>query len=126
MFGEHSSKLVRLPAASLCEIDSSFSACAGDVNPIKAVSSARGLGNSFSASRGDDAERAFGADEEIAQVVAGIVFFQLRQAVENTPVGQHHFQPERHLARHAIGERGGAAGIGGEIAADGAASFRAQ
>ena len=76
--------------------------------------------------RGDDAERAFGADEEVAQVVAGVVLFQLRQAVEDAAVGQHHLEPERHLARHAIGQRGGAAGIGGEIAADGAASFGAE
>ena len=31
--------------------------------------------------RGDDAERAFGADEQVAQVVAGVVLLQLRQPV---------------------------------------------
>ena len=76
--------------------------------------------------RGDDAERAFGADEQVAQIVAGIVLLQLRQRVQHAPVGEHHFQPERHLARHAIGQRRGTAGIGGEVAADGAASFGAE
>ena len=84
------------------------------------------LRKQFQRRRRDDAERALGADEEIAQIVAGIVLLQLRQPVQDAAVGQHHFEPERHLARHAIGERGGAAGIGGEIAADGAASFRAE
>ena len=80
----------------------------------------------FQRRRGDDAERAFGADEQVAQVVAGVVLLQLRQAVENAAVGQHDFEPERHVARHAVGQRGGAAGIGGEIAADGAAAFGAE
>ena len=84
------------------------------------------LRKQFQRRRGDDAERAFGADEQVAQIVAGIVLLQLRQPVQNAAVGQHHFEPERHLARHAIGQRGGAAGIGGEIAADGAASLRAE
>ena len=43
-----SSKLVSAPAASFCEIDSSFSAASGDCRPTKAVSTARGFGNSFS------------------------------------------------------------------------------
>ena len=30
---DSNSKLVRLPAASFCAIDSSFSACAGDLRP---------------------------------------------------------------------------------------------
>ena len=44
---DNNSKLVRLPAASFCEIASSFSASAGDLRPTKAVSTARGFGNSF-------------------------------------------------------------------------------
>ena len=84
------------------------------------------LRKQFQRRRGDDAERPFGADEEIAQVVAGVVFFQLRQPVQHPPVGEHDFQPERHLARHAIGQRCRAAGIGGEIAADGATALGAE
>ena len=34
---------------------------------------------------GDDAERALGADEEVAQIVAGIVLFQLRQPFRMRP-----------------------------------------
>ena len=44
----------------------------------------------------------------------------------HAPVGEHDFEPEHEIARHAIGQRAGAAGIGREIAADGAASFRAE
>ncbi len=65
--------------ARLRQSSSSFTAASGDGTPIKAVSTARGCGNKFQHRRGDDAERAFGADKEMAQVVAGIVLFQLAQ-----------------------------------------------
>ena len=61
-----------------------------------------------------------------AQVVAGVVFLQLRQPVQDPPVGEHDFQPKCHLACHAIGQRRRAAGIGGEIAADGATALGAE
>ena len=35
----------------------------------------------------DDAERAFGANENMAQVVAGIVLFELRQQVDDPAIG---------------------------------------
>ena len=76
--------------------------------------------------RGDDAERAFGADEQVFQVVAGIVLLELVEIVEDAAVGQHHFEPERMRARDAVGDRGGAAGIGGKVAADGAGALRRQ
>ena len=84
------------------------------------------LRKQFQGRRGDDTERTLGADEEVAEIVTGVVFLELRERIQNAAVGEHHFQPKRHLARHPIGERGGAAGVGGEIAADGAASLRAE
>ena len=47
---------------------------------------------------GDDAERALGADEELLQVVAGVVLAQRPQPVPDAAVGQHHLEPE-HQAR---------------------------
>ena len=76
--------------------------------------------------RGDDAERALGADEQVPQVVAGIVLLELVEVVQHAAVGEHHFEAEHMRARDAVGERRGAAGIGREIAADGAAAFRRQ
>ena len=76
--------------------------------------------------RGDDAERAFSADEDVPQVVAGVVLFQLLQQRQDAPIGQHHFQPEHQVARDAVSQRAGAAGIGREVAADGAASLGAE
>ena len=75
---------------------------------------------------GDDAERAFSADEDVAQVVAGVVLLELAQIVEHASVGEHDFESHHQFARDAIGERAGAAGIGREVAADGAAAFRAE
>ena len=75
---------------------------------------------------GDDAERAFGADEQVLEIVAGVVLLELVEVVQHAPVGEHHFDAERVRARDAVGERGGAAGIGREIAADGAGALRRQ
>ena len=76
--------------------------------------------------RGDDAERAFGADEQVFQVVAGIVLLQLVEVVHDAAVGQHHLDAEHMRARDAVRDRRRAAGIGREIAADGAGAFRRQ
>ncbi len=76
--------------------------------------------------RGDDAERALGADEQVVEIVAGIVLLELVEIVEHAPVGEHDFEAERMRARDAVGERGGAAGIGREVAADGAGPLRRQ
>ena len=76
--------------------------------------------------RGDDAQRAFGADEQVFQIVAGVVLLELVEVVEHASVGEHHFEAERVRARNAIGKRRGAAGIGGKIAADGAGALRGQ
>jgi len=82
------------PAASFCEIDNSFSACAGDWRPMKAVFHPRAASeNSFRVRRCNMPSVPSAPDEEVAQIVAGIVLLQLRQPVQNAPVGQHHFQP---------------------------------
>ncbi len=74
--------------------------------------------------RGDDAERAFRADEQVAQIVAGIVLPERPQAVPDAAIGEHHFEPEHEAARIAIGEHLQPAGIGREIAADLRRAFR--
>ena len=71
---------------------------------------------------GDDAERAFAADKELADVVAGGVFVQRGEVGEQAAVGQHHFQPEHQIARGAVAHHVQPAGIAGDVAADLAAS----
>ena len=44
--------------------------------------------------RGDDAQRAFGPDKQVAQVVAGIVLAQAGQAIPYLALRCHHFQPQ--------------------------------
>ena len=75
-----SSKLVNRPRPRSAR-STAASAAAGDFSPTKAVSTARLW--KLQGRRGDNAERALGADEQVAQVVAGVVLLQLRQAVEN-------------------------------------------
>src|SRR5215510_2700683 len=74
----------------------------------------------------DDPERAFCSDEQMTQIVASIVFFELAQIVEDAAVREHHLEPEHQVAGDPIGERARTAGIGGEVAADGAAPFGAE
>ena len=76
--------------------------------------------------RGDDAERALAADEELLQIVAGIVLAQAREPVPDPPVGQHHLDPQGQFAGIAVAQDGDAAGIGREIAADLAAALGAE
>ena len=48
------------------------------------------------------------------------------QAVPDPAVGQHDLEAEHQLAGHAVAQDRGAAGVGGEVAADRAAALRAQ
>ncbi len=75
---------------------------------------------------GDDAERALGADEELAQAIAGIVLAQGSEPVPDAAVRQHDLEPEHALARVAVAERVVAAGVGGKHAADLGGPFRAD
>ncbi|MNN04716.1 hypothetical protein D3C81_1174460 [compost metagenome] len=68
--------------------------------------------------RRDHAQRAFRADQQLLQVVAGVVLAQRAQAVEHLAVGQHGFDAQYQFARHAIAHHVDAAGIGGQVAAD--------
>ena len=73
--------------------------------------------------RGNDAERAFAAEEQLLQVVAGVVLAQALEAVPHAAVGEHDFESEYQVARVAVAQHRGAAGVGRQIAADGAAAF---
>src|SRR3712207_8534306 len=55
------------------------------------------------------------ADEEVAQVVSRVVLAQAAEAVPHAPVRQDDLQAEREVARIAVGEHRGAAGIAGEV-----------
>ncbi|MCY1526134.1 hypothetical protein D9M68_611380 [compost metagenome] len=72
------------------------------------------------------AERAFAADKELAQVVAGVVLLHLVERADHGAIGEHRFQPEHLVAHHAVSDHAVAAGIGGDIAANLATAARAQ
>ena len=75
---------------------------------------------------GDDAQRAFAADVEVAQVIAGVVFAQARQAVPDLAGGGHHFEAKAEIACIAVAQHLRAAGVGGQVAAQGAAALCGQ
>ena len=68
--------------------------------------------------RRDDRQRPFAADEEIAQVVAGVVLAQARKAVPDAAFGSDGLEAEAQLARVAVAQHLRAAGVGREVAAD--------
>ena len=86
----------------------------------------RGPREQFARRGGDDAERAFRADEQIAQVVAGVVLAQRLEAIEHAAVGQHDFEAEHEVAHHAVAQDRGAAGVRRQVAAELAGAFRAE
>ncbi|KAG1246413.1 hypothetical protein G6F65_020701 [Rhizopus arrhizus] len=71
----------------------------------------------------DDAQRSLAADIQVAQVIAGVVLAQAAQAVPDFAFRGHHFQAQRQVARVAVAQHLGAAGVGGQVAANRAAAF---
>ena len=67
----------------------------------------------------DDAQRAFGADKEAGEVVAGARFARAGAGVDDASVGQHHGEAEDVFAHRAVTNRRGAGGARRGHAADG-------
>ncbi|MNS90839.1 hypothetical protein D3C72_1249050 [compost metagenome] len=80
-------------------------------------------GEEFQRRRRDYAERALGADEQLLQVIAGVVLAQALQAVEHLTVGHDGLDAQHQVAHHAVAQDGGAAGVGRDDAADGGGAF---
>ena len=76
--------------------------------------------------RRDEAQRALGADEQLLQVVAGVVLAQGAQPVEDPPVRQHDLEAEDQFAGRSVAEHVRAAGIGREVAAELAAALGSE
>ena len=68
--------------------------------------------------RGDDAERPLAADQERGQVIAGVVLQQAGHPVDHGAVGEHRLEADDAPAHRPVGERQGAAGVGGDRSAD--------
>ena len=66
------------------------------------------------------------ADEELLPVIARIVFPQPPQPRDHRAIGQHDFQPQRQLPRHAVPHDVDAARIGGQHAAELRRALRGQ
>ncbi len=118
-----SSKAVRLVPARSRARRKSFSASAGVATAAIADGLAARHREQPQHGRGDDAERSLRTDEELLQVVAGIVLHEAAQAVPDLAGRQHHLQPEHQAPRVAVGEHRRAAGIGGDVAADAAGAL---
>ena len=69
---------------------------------------------------GDDAEGAFGADEEVLHRIPRDVLHAGVAEVGDTSVGQHDFESHDVIAGDAVFEAAEAAGVFGDVAADGA------
>ncbi len=75
---------------------------------------------------GDDAQGAFAADEQLLEVVAGVVLQHAVHRGDDRAVGQHRLQAQHAAAHHAVADHVDAAGVGGDVAAHGAGAARAQ
>ena len=84
-----------------------------------------GAGEKFQEDLGDDAQRAFRADEEVLHRVAGDVLDAGVAEAGDEAVGQHDFEPHHVVAGHAVFQPAQAAGVLGDVAADRADAHRA-
>ena len=75
------------------------------------------------ARRRDHPERALGADEQVAQVVAGVVLAQALEAVPHLALRRDHFEAQAQVARIAVAHHLRAACVGAQVAANGAAAL---
>ena len=62
--------------------------------------------------RGNDTECPFGTNEQILEIIAGIILSQLAQAVPNLTVAQHHFETQHEIAGRSVGKHRNATGVG--------------
>jgi len=69
---------------------------------------------------GDDAEKSFGADEEPVEVEAGFVFVSSATEADDGAIGEDDFEAEDVIACDAVFEAARAAGVGDDVAANGA------
>ena len=79
-----------------------------------------GSGSSFKRRLGDHAQHAFRADEQPREIKAGLVLVRAPAEPRRSAVRQHHFQAQHIIARDAVFQAARAAGVGGDVAADGA------
>ena len=75
---------------------------------------------------GNDAQRTLRADEQLFHIVAGIVLHHPVHGGHDRAVCQYCFQPQHEVAHHAVTQNVDAAGIGRNIAADGATATCAE
>lgn len=79
-----------------------------------------GVGDEAEGDFGDDAEHAFAADEEPGEVEALAVFVAAAAGVDDGAVGEDDFEAKDVVAGDPVLEAAWAAGVGGDIAAEGA------
>lgn len=74
----------------------------------------------------DDAQCAFAADKQMAQVVAGGVFMQGMEMGNQFAVGEDDFQTDNQVAHRAVTQYVQTSGIAGDVAADLARAFAGE
>jgi hypothetical protein len=83
-------------------------------------------GKQFQNRCGDDAQRPLPADEQMLQIVSGIVLVQTPQPIPYPPIRQNSLDAQNQLAHIAVTYGHGAAGIGGQQSADCGTALRPQ
>lgn len=90
----------------------SASAAAGSRTTISAVPTASGVGDSFSAAAVITPSVPLGPDQEVPQIIAGVVLAQPFQPAQHRAIGQHRLDPQTQIARIAMRQHRHPAGIG--------------
>ena len=94
--------------------------------PAQITSRSAIAGNQPQRRGGDDAQRAFRADQQLLQIEAAVVLLERGQRGIDAAVGQHRFQPQHQRPHRAVAQHLSAAGIGRDQPADRRRALAAQ
>jgi hypothetical protein len=75
---------------------------------------------------GDNAERALGANEELLEVVASVVFADSAEEIEDVAIGEHDLEARHGAVERAVAQKADAARIGADVATDLTAALGAE
>ena len=84
------------------------------------------MGGAGGGGLGDDSQGALRADEELLEIVAGVVLAEGGERVEDAAVGEDGLDAQDGAVQAAVAQQAQPAGVGGDVAADLAAALGAE
>ena len=110
--GRNQFEALNLSAGQLTQAGKQGKRALRPVHPGPGDSAMTRCRHQFQRHGGDEAQRAFSADQQLLDIKAGVVLGQALQLVQHAAIGQHGFQPRHQRPHGAVAQHLHAAGIG--------------